>query len=56
MAAPERSLWFLLLAGSILLYVDLARMRIDPQATTAACGLVALACLSVGMSYAATGW
>jgi hypothetical protein len=56
MAAPERAMWFLLLSGSILLCVDLARMRFDPLATAVAGGLVVLACLSVGTISATTGW
>jgi hypothetical protein len=56
MAASHHAMWIVLLAGSILVFVDLARMRIDPLATVAASGLVALAGLSVATTYMPMGW
>ena len=46
----------LLLAGSMLLYVDLARMRVDPFATAIAGALALLVSLSVGAMYASINW
>jgi hypothetical protein len=56
MGASDHAIWIVLLAGSILVFVDLARMRIDPLATVVASGLVALAGLSVATIYMSTGW
>lgn len=46
----------LLLAGSMLLYVDLARMRVDPLATAIAGALVLFVSLAVGTMYASINW
>ena len=46
----------LLLAGSILLCVDLARMRVDPLATTVAGVLVVFASMAVATMYASVEW
>jgi hypothetical protein len=56
MAASERSMLAIVLAGSILLYVDLLRMRLDPLAIAVAGGLVVVASLSVGAFYASIDW
>ena len=56
MAAAQHANWVVLLAGSVLLCADLARMRFDPLATVVAGGLVVLACLSIATVHAPVGW
>jgi hypothetical protein len=56
MAASHHAIWIVLLAGSLLLCVDLVRTRVDPLATVVAGGLVVLACLSIATIHASTGW
>jgi hypothetical protein len=56
MPVSDQAIWVVLLAGSTVLCVDLARMRADPLATVVAGGLVVLACLSIATIHASTGW
>jgi hypothetical protein len=56
MAASDHAIWVVLLAGSVLLCADLARMRFDPLATVVAGGLVVLVCLSIATAHTSVGW
>jgi hypothetical protein len=56
MAASDHAIWIVLLAGSILLCVDLVRTRVDPLATAVAGGLVVLASLSIATIHTSMGW
>jgi len=56
MPASHQAISVVLLAGSVLLCSDLARMRVDPLATLVAGGLVVLACLSIATMHTAMGW
>jgi hypothetical protein len=53
MAASGQAIWVVLLAGSVLLSLHLARgltARVDPSSAMVASGLVGFACLALGVA------